>query len=148
MAKLHLATRDDMDKLLPMVTGFHTDEGIEMTEERRRSVLQPLLDGIPNGAVYLIGLRRAPVGYIALAFGYSIELGGYDGFVDEFWIRPAVRGRGMGTEAIAALAPVLRDAGITALHLEVGRQNPAAALYKRLGFEMRDGYSLMTCRLG
>ena len=127
-----------------MVAAYHEFEGIESDEAERREALAPLLEGSPHGAVWLIGPKMAPVGYIAVSFGWSIELGGLDGIVDEFWIREAVRGRGMGGEALIALQKALRDAGIKALSLEVAHGNDAAErLYQRAGFSNRN-YRAMT----
>ena len=128
-----------------MVAAYHAFENITQSDEARRTALQPLLDGSPHGAVWLIGPRRAPVGYIAISFGWSIALGGMDGFVDEFHIRENVRGRGMGSEALAQLIPQLAAAGLMALHLEVSPDNTRAQkLYARRGFKMRNGYRLMS----
>lgn len=141
---VHLATSDDLDKLDRMVAAYHAFEGITTDDETRRAALVPLLEGSPHGAVWLIGPKMAPVGYIAVSFGWSIELGGLDGMIDEFWIREAVRGRGMGGEALLALQKALREAGVRALSLEVAEGNaPAEALYRRAGFEAR-GFRLMT----
>ena len=86
----------------------------------------------------------APVGYIAVSFGWSIEFGGMDGMIDEFFIRDTVRGRGMGTEALTALQKSLQVAGIRALSLEAAKdQVTITNLYKRCGFEMRT-HRLMT----
>ncbi len=141
---LHLATSGDLDKLERMVAAYHAFEGIESDEAARKAALAPLLEGSPHGAVWLIGPKMAPVGYIAVSFGWSIELGGLDGVIDEFWIRDAVRGRGMGGEALLALQKALRDAGVMALSLEVAHGNETAQrLYSRSGFEPRD-YRFMT----
>ncbi len=146
--KLHMAKPDDLQKLLGMVASFHAETGIVQDDEARRAAVLPLLEGNPLGVVYIIGPRNAPVGYIAISFGWAIELGGIDGFIDEFWIRPAVRNKGMGGEALAALMPALRDAGVKALHLEADRNSPVSALYGRLGFQPRERYCLMTADLG
>ena len=135
---LHLATSADFDRLLPMVAAFHDLEGIVTDDTHRRAAVEPLLDGTPYGAIWMVGPRMAPVGYIAVSFGWSIEMGGLDGFIDEFWIREKVRGRGMGSEALAALQATLSDAGVKALHLEVSAENPRATrLYEAAGFEPR-----------
>ena len=148
MSAASLATLEDLDRLMPMVTAFHASEGIEMDEATRRDAVTPLLDGSPHGAIYLIGPKRAPVGYLAISFGWSIEFGGMDGFVDEFWVREAVRGRGMGATVLNAVMRSLAAHGLRALHLEAGQHNKRAqSLYRRLGFEPRDGYALMTCRV-
>ena len=148
MTALHLAKIDNLDKLLPMVAAFHQEDAVEQNNEGREAALRPLLEGSPHGAVYIIGPVRAPIGYIIVSFGWSIELGGLDGFVDELYIRPAVRRRGIASEVLISLPKVLADAGLKALHLEVDRTNTAAqALYQKLGFRMRDRYHLMSRRL-
>ena len=141
---LHLAGAGDLDRLEAMVADYHAFDGIVSDEGTRRAALEPLLEGSPHGAVWLIGPKMAPVGYIAVSFGWSIELGGMDGMVDEFWIREAVRGRGMGFEALTALQKALRNAGVVALSLEVSATNTTAQrLYARTGFQAR-GFHLMT----
>lgn len=145
MSALRLATPDDLDRLMSLVERFHAEAGIDQDDDTRRTALVPLLDGSPHGAIWMVGPRSAPVGYIAVTFTWSIELGGLDAMVDEFFIREKVRGRGMGSEALAALARALSGQGLRALHLEVARDNATAQrLYGRLGFASRDRYHLMT----
>jgi ribosomal protein S18 acetylase RimI-like enzyme len=107
-----------------------------------------MLRGTPLGAVWLIGPKMSPVGYVAVGLGWSIELGGPDAFVDELFIREAVRGRGMGAQALDALAVEMGKRGVVALHLEVANDNTRAlSFYARRGFSRRDKYFLMTRRL-
>lgn len=146
-AALTLANTTHLDTLLPLVAAFHDEEGIEQDAGTREAALLPLLEGSPYGSVYLIGPPKAPIGYIVMTFGWSVEFGGMDGFIDEIFIRPKVRGRGIATEVLYALPNALASAGLRALHLEVDKANDTAQrLYTRLGFEMRDRYHLMTRR--
>lgn len=147
-AALTLATPEHLDKLLTLVAAFHEEVGIAQSDEARHAGLAPLLDGIPHGVVYLIGPARAPIGYIAITFGWSLEFGGMDGFVDELYVRPGVRKRGIASETLISLPRALAQAGIKALHLEVRNDNPVAQkLYARAGFAPRDQYHLMTRKL-
>ncbi|WP_223421163.1 GNAT family N-acetyltransferase [Tateyamaria pelophila] len=144
-AVLTLATTDHIDRLMPLVAAFHSEEGLGLSDEARENAVRPLLEGIPHGAAYLIGPPRAPIGYIVVTFGWSIEFGGMDGFIDELYVRPGVRGRGVAGEVLISLPRALAGAGLKALHLEVGPENTGATrLYKRAGFRLRDGYHLMT----
>jgi ribosomal protein S18 acetylase RimI-like enzyme len=143
-ARLHLCGPDALDRLEPMVAAFHAETGFESDAEHRRAALVPLLEGSPYGALYLIGPERAPVGYLAVTFSWSLEFGGMDATLDEIWIRPAVRGRGMAREALEALIGALRPTGVTALSLEVAPDGPAERLYARLGFAPRAGLRLMS----
>lgn len=146
-AALTLATPDHLEKLMALVGAFHLEEGIEQTEDTRRAGLEPLLEGIPHGVIYLIGPPRAPIGYIVITFGWSVEFGGLDGFVDELYVRPGVRKRGIASETLQSLPRALAGAGLKALHLEVDKRNETAQrLYGRAGFAIRSGYTLMTRR--
>ena len=52
------------------------------------------------------------------------------------WIRPSVRGKGLGGALVLALVEDARAAGIRTFRLETlpGKMSEAAALYRRLGF--------------
>ncbi|MEM1352818.1 MAG: GNAT family N-acetyltransferase [Pseudomonadota bacterium] len=144
-AALTLAGPEHLDRLDQLVAAFHAEEGITLAPEKRRSGLQPLLEGIPHGAAYLIGPPRAPIGYLVITFGWSLEFGGLDGFIDEIYVRPGVRGRGIASETLQALPRALAGAGLKALHLEVGRAaEQTQRLYARAGFVPRENYMLMT----
>ncbi len=144
-AALTLANSDHLDKLAPLVAAFHAEQGIESTEPDRLNALRPLVEGIPHGTAYLIGPPRAPIGYIVVSFGWSVEFGGLDGIIDELYIRPGVRGRGIASEVLLTLPKALSDVGLKALHLEVDTaQDSLQKLYAKAGFRLRDGYHLMT----
>lgn len=148
MTALTLATTDDLDRLLPLVRAFHEEGSIDVQEEDRLTGLTPLLEGSPYGGVWLIGPPRSPIGYVVVCFGWSVEFGGMDGFVDELYIRPSVRGRGIGTEVLINLPKQLAKNGLKAIHLEVSRVAVRTQeAYKRAGFKPRSDYMLMTRRL-
>jgi ribosomal protein S18 acetylase RimI-like enzyme len=142
---IHLATPDDAPRLLSLITAFHAEYGIERSDEQREAALMPLLPGSPVGAVWLFGPAKAPTGYTIITFGWSMELGGMDAIVDELYIRPPVRKRGIASEVLLAISSSLSDVGVQALHLEVDRDDEATQrLYSRAHFKLRDRYSLMT----
>ncbi len=147
-AAITLAGPAHLEGLLALVASFHTEAGIKSTDALRRKGVVPLLDGIPHGCAYIIGPPRAPIGYIVITFGWSVEFGGLDGIIDELYIRPGVRGRGIASEALNTLPRVLAGAGLRAMHLEVDRDNAAALkLYRRAGFHSRDNAVLLSKRL-
>ncbi|CRL13893.1 GNAT family N-acetyltransferase [Phaeobacter italicus] len=147
-AALHLARPEDLDRVLDLVAAFHGEMGITSDDATRRAGVEPLLAGMPYGAIYLIGPTRAPVGYIVVTFSWSVEFGGMDGYIDELFIRPPVRGRGIATEVLFALPRTLAEAGITALHLEVSQENEKArSLYARARFQPNSDILVMSRRL-
>lgn len=147
-AVLTLAGPDHLDRLAALVEAFHIEADISSTPEQRMAGIAPLLDGIPHGCAYLIGPPRAPIGYVVITFGWSVEFGGLDAIIDELYIRPGVRGRGIASEALIALPRALAGGGLRAVHLEVDKTNEKALkLYKRAGFSVRDNYLFMSKRL-
>lgn len=146
--ELRRATEADLEALLPLVTAYHEFEGIDSSEQQRRAALRYLLGEQDFGALWVIGCGHALAGYIALCKGYSIEFGGFDAFVDEFYLDPEYRGRGVGKAVLQLIGAEARALGIGALHLEVARDNDRARrLYRGAGFEAREKYVLMTLEL-
>lgn len=144
-AAMHLAKPEHLERLVALSGAFAEEMGFASDAAHRSAAFAPLLDGSPHGAVYLIGPVRAPVGYIVLSFGWSIEFGGLDAVLDELYIRPAVRGRGMASEVLIALPRLLQNHGLRGVHLEVAKHDAATQrLYARAGFKLRDGYLLMS----
>ena len=95
---IHLAGPDDIAPLLALMERFHVETALPHDDAHRRRAATPLVQGSPHGAVWLIGPQRAPLGYVLLGFGWSVDSAGMEGFVHEVFIRPSVRGRGIGTE--------------------------------------------------
>jgi ribosomal protein S18 acetylase RimI-like enzyme len=145
MTAINLAKPDDFPRIDAMVARFHDEMGIASTDDSRNAALSPLLDGSPLGAIYILGPVKAPVGYVVITFGWSVEFGGMDGFIDEIWIRPSVRRRGLATEALLSLSHALSGAGLRALHLEVRKDDESTQrLYRKNNCAPREEYLLMS----
>ena len=55
MKSLHLASPEDLPKLLPLVSAFHEHQGFNTSPEHQHDAILPLLEGSPHGAIWLIG---------------------------------------------------------------------------------------------
>lgn len=143
MSALRIARPEDFAKLDALVAAFHAHDAIASTAERRYDGIMPLLEGSPHGVIYLIGPSSSPVGYITLAFNWSIEYGGLEAIVDEFFIREKIRGRGMGQDALNQIIAMLRENGVKLVTLETAFDSPAMSLYRRVGFVSRANYGYM-----
>jgi ribosomal protein S18 acetylase RimI-like enzyme len=125
----------DLDALLPMLERFNASQGYPFDTATARHALGELLARPELGRVYRILSGGETAGYAALTFGWSLEWGGRDAFVDELYLEPERRGRGLGRAALRALIEAARAAGVRALHLEVEAGNAAGqALYRSEGF--------------
>ena len=80
-----------------------------------------------------------PAGY-ALFFGYYSTWIGPGLFLEDLFVRPAFRGRGIGKALLAAVAAIAVQEGCSGMRWEVLDWNkPAIELYKALGAGFRDG---------
>ena len=145
---LELAGLSQLDELLPLVASYHAFEDVESSLEQRRNSVARLLQDKFLGEIWLIKRLGSLIGYIAICYSYSIEFGGRDAFIDEFYIEAAERGKGIGSRVLVDAAALLRTRGIVALHLEVdGANERAKSVYARAGFSSRDKYHVMSLEL-
>jgi ribosomal protein S18 acetylase RimI-like enzyme len=98
-----------------------------------------------GGLSQQLGLRAAdaagttPIALARLGIG-----AGWAG-LGAVWTDPAYRGRGLAAHLTAGLAALLREEGITLLHLQVEHDNHTAIrLYRRLGFDVHSSYAYLT----
>ena len=129
------AGASDLDLLLELAREFYLGEKLPYDEGVLRRAYAALWAAPLHGAAWLARNGGELAGYGVLACGFSLEYGGRDAFVDELFVRPDVRDRGIGSGILDAMEAECRRQGIRALHLEVDRDNPdGRRLYLRRGF--------------
>lgn len=134
-----LAAEADAATLLRFMRAYYAFDGHGFDEEKARVALTTLLHDAGLGRVWLILDGDAEVGYVVVAFSYSLEWLGRDAFVDEFFLLEEYRGRGWGRTTMAFVEDAARSLNVRALHLEVVRQNAAALqVYRKLGYKDRE----------
>lgn len=146
--QLRPASKTDLPTLLPLVARYHDWEAIHQSESQRARAVSSLLEDASLGIIWLIWRGDNVIGYMAVCFCYSIEFGGRDSFLDEFFIDEPYRNQGFGKAALDLALRKLADADVRAFSLEVAKVNLCAQeFYLKCGFHHRDRYSLMTRRL-
>jgi GNAT superfamily N-acetyltransferase len=141
------ASPSDVEELIPLMREFYVGERLSYDEPVLRRALAALWSEPLHGEVWLARADREPAGYGVLCCGFSLEYGGSDAFVDELFVRPSWRDRGIGGLLLDAMEASCRDRRIAALHLEVDHDNPEGKrLYLRRGFVDHQRH-LMTKRL-
>jgi GNAT superfamily N-acetyltransferase len=136
------AVAADVPSLLELQQRFYKQEGYPYDRASMERGMRALIANESFGRLFAIG--EPPVGYLVVTFGFSLEFGGRDAFVDELYVADDSRGQGFGTLALQVAEEACRDAGIGALHLEVEHANQRArALYERSGYKAHERH-LMT----
>jgi len=139
----------DLTALLGLMRALQEDDpwSVPFREEQALEALRNLVQHPEYGRAWLIHENAQVIGYIVMSFDFSLEYGGRNAWVDEFFIAKPFRGKGIGTQVLEFFEDAARDAGATAIHLEVNQGNKAIDLYRRRGFTDHHRY-LMTKWLG
>jgi ribosomal protein S18 acetylase RimI-like enzyme len=133
---VRLATTADIALLVQLVGAMHREGALPMDEHSERALRALLAEPRLGFALVAQGPDGSLVGYLVVGVGFSIEFRGRDAFVDELYVVPGQRGRGVGTALLVAAEAHAGREGIAALHLEVDHDNQRArGLYRRLGYQ-------------
>jgi GNAT superfamily N-acetyltransferase len=129
------ATPADISALLPLMRDFYSYERLPFDAANSERLLNELIADPGLGRLIIFEDAGALIGYMVLTFGYSLEYGGRDALIDEFYVLPAQRAQGLGTQAIQHAIALCRELRITNIHLEADYFNARVhEFYKRLGF--------------
>ncbi len=119
-----------------MVKDFWVFEQIGFSSEKALQVWQKAWAQPDFVRGWLLEFESQVAGYVVLTFGFSLEYGGLDAYVDELFVKPEFRGRGFASQALGFLTLECQKLNVVALHLEVGADNHTAkSLYAKMGFK-------------
>jgi ribosomal protein S18 acetylase RimI-like enzyme len=132
---IRLATLTDLDALVRLMREFYTDAGFPLSEDLAARTFETLLDDSRLGQVWVIESDGHPAGFVVLTVSFSMEFGGLRGFVDDFYVSPQYRNRGLGHAALEEVKRACIRRGVRALLVETGPDNQAAlTAYRSVGF--------------
>ena len=144
ISKVGIEYKPELHNLIAEFYGISLKDPIA---KKLNSCLNEVLINPKYGSVFIIKSSVQIIGYIILTFGYSLEYGGRDAYIDEFYIKEGFRNKGIVSKALEYVVKYARTTGIKALHLEIkNKHKDAARLYERNGFSKRKS-KFMTLRL-
>ena len=133
------ATTFDIKDILSMMNEFYIHEKLDYDESKLGDVLKQFLNDEKHGKIWLINFGSETIGYAVLSFVFSLEFGGLNALLDEFYIKEEFRGKGAGSKTLGFLENECKKAGVSAIHLQVLKFNiEAEKLYSKKGFENVD----------
>jgi ribosomal protein S18 acetylase RimI-like enzyme len=95
---------------------------------------------LEEGEMTVLLAAAGPDGIALLRFRPSVWTGGPEAHLQELYVVPARRGRGIGRALLEAAIEAAREAGATGIDLNTGETDTAArALYSSMGFTNREG---------
>lgn len=143
--EIRCAVPADVPPLLDLIRRYWDFEGIKGFEALRiELLLQRLLAEPAAGLIWVAESQRALVGYLIVVLVLSVEHRGLMGEIDEFFVLPAARSQGTGSQLLAAAEAALARRGCVRLQLQLAGANSAArSFYQRRGYGARAGYELL-----
>jgi ribosomal protein S18 acetylase RimI-like enzyme len=135
MGEVRVADEDDIAALVELMADFYAESDYVLDPEAAVASFSRLQADPGLGQVWLVEDDGQPAGYIVLTVGFSMEYGGLRGFVDDLYVRPVFRRRGLATAALAELRRECVRREVRAVDVEAGPDNEAALeVYRRAGF--------------
>jgi GNAT superfamily N-acetyltransferase len=140
-----LARPEQSDVVLSLMRSLEQEDPNKkpFDDHMRRSSYLRFLNEPGYGYLWLFESGEKVVGYMVLAFVFSFEYGGRNAFIDELYVIPEYRRKGIATRALQFARQTAQAHEVVALHLEVSRNNSSAhKLYLHAGFADHDRYLL------
>ena len=138
------ATRNDLSLILALIKELAEYERLAHEVVATEEVLSETLFGErPYAEVVLAYYDDEPVGYALYFHSYSTFLGRPGLYLEDLFVRPAVRGKGIGKALLAFVARVASERTCGRLEWSVLNWNePAIGFYKSLGAKPMDTWTI------
>ena len=129
------ATASDCYECAQLLTDQLGEHGIGASRERLARLLEDVAADMTRGFLLLARDSGRIVGIAYVATILSAEHCGPVAWLEELYVTPRCRARGIGTALVSAVLERARKADIVAIDLEVDAgHSRAESLYRRLGF--------------
>jgi GNAT superfamily N-acetyltransferase len=115
------------------------EHGVDAPAEQLSRVLERVVADGARGFILLARDDRQIVGIAYVATILSAEHCGLVAWLEELYVTPSLRSRGIGTALVTAVLERAHETDIVAIDLEVDAgHSRAESLYRRLGFRRLD----------
>jgi GNAT superfamily N-acetyltransferase len=139
------AELNDIPALVDLMADFYAESGYELDRAHAATAFADVIRDERLGAVWVLGHG---VGHVVVTVRYAMEYGGMVACVDDLYVRPEWRRRGLAQEALAEVREWCVDEGLRAMTVEVGVENEAALeAYRQAGFAECAGRTVMAMEL-
>jgi GNAT superfamily N-acetyltransferase len=137
------ATPDDVPTILSLIRELAEYEKLlDRVSATEASLRRDLFGPRPLAEVLIGELGHEPVGYALFFHSYSTFLAKPGIYLEDVFVKPAARGKGVGKALLRAVARAARDRGCGRMEWSVLNWNtPAIEFYESLGAEPLKGWT-------
>jgi len=142
------ALQDDIPTLLALMSEFYSESGYELDRAAAETAFAAILSDNRLGYVWLIEDENKIVGYLALTLRFGMEYGGLIGCLDDLFVVPQSRNKGLSTAALIQVRDFCRPAGFAPSRLRLASaMAPRKRFYRRVGLVEAPGRQLLALAL-
>ena len=143
-AEIRPATEDDVPIILSLIRELAEYERLSHEVVATEGLLRESLFGERRGAEVLIACcKGAPAGFALFFHSFSTFLGRPGIYLEDLYVKPEFRGRGIGRALLTRLARLAKERGCGRLEWAVLDWNePAIKLYKSIGAVPMDEWTV------
>ncbi|WBA10580.1 GNAT family N-acetyltransferase [Salinivibrio kushneri] len=143
---------DAFETLLTLSHEQHDHEALPFDRTPVAATFSTLLSQPERGDVFLIDVEHEgeteTIGFLVVAYSFSVENGGSVGVIDQFFIQQSWRRQGVGSQVIPHVEARAKEKECVAVILEVNIGNKGARLfYEQFDYQPRRQHCIMTKRL-
>jgi GNAT superfamily N-acetyltransferase len=132
--RIESASRDDIATLIELMGEFYAESNFPLPTANARRAFEQLLSDPRLGGVWIAFGEDGAAGYVVLTLAFGMEYGGMRGFIDDLFVRPSARRRGVAAALLDALIADCLTRGVRSLSVEVAADNVAGnRVYERAG---------------
>ncbi|QIN79243.1 GNAT family N-acetyltransferase [Rubrobacter marinus] len=142
--EIRAATEEDVGLVLSFIRELAEYEGLSHEVVATEDVLRDSLFGERTGAeVVICHHEGTPAGFALFFHNFSTFLGRPGLYLEDLYVKPEMRGRGLGRALLVHLARVARERGCGRLEWSVLDWNePAIKLYRGIGATPMDEWTV------
>jgi GNAT superfamily N-acetyltransferase len=128
------ARTDEIEEMLPLIRAYCEFYETEPNDKGLRRMFETLITDPRQGAVFIARDDGRPVGFATLDWKWSSLKAARIGYLEDLFVDPGTRGRGIADGLIEACAERCRELGLPALEWLTAPDNQRAQkVYNRTG---------------
>ena len=128
------AREDEIEELLPLIRAYCEFYETQPDDEGLRVMFQTLIADPSQGAVFIAHNGATAVGFASLDWKWSSLKAARIGYLEDLFVDPEARGRGIADALIEACADRCREHGLPAMAWQTAPDNHRAQrVYSRTG---------------
>lgn len=136
---------DDFEELSEMVLGLYTKDGTQtthMTNEKVALSVKNLMKAGSNGRIHIFEKSGELTGYCIINQFWSNEFSGRILYVDELFVKPKFRNRGVGSQFFEFLQANPENDSVAFMLETVNENEKAIEFYRKLGFKTHHNHMM------